>query len=27
VVDVDPETGRARGIERMLLAETDLPAR
>jgi metallophosphoesterase (TIGR00282 family) len=27
VVDVDPETGRARGIERMLLAESDLPAR
>jgi 2',3'-cyclic-nucleotide 2'-phosphodiesterase len=27
VLDVDPETGRARGIERMLLADTDLPAR
>jgi hypothetical protein len=26
VVDVDPESGRARGIERMLLAETDLKA-
>ena len=24
VVDVDPETGRARGIDRMLLAEDDL---
>jgi calcineurin-like phosphoesterase len=24
VVDVDPETGRARGIERMLLTEDDL---
>jgi hypothetical protein len=24
VVDVDPETGRARGIDRMLLAEADL---
>jgi calcineurin-like phosphoesterase len=24
VVDVDPESGRARGIERMLLAEQDL---
>jgi 2',3'-cyclic-nucleotide 2'-phosphodiesterase len=27
VVDVDPETGRARSIERMLLAEGDLPPR
>jgi calcineurin-like phosphoesterase len=24
VVDVDPETGRARGIDRMLLTEDDL---
>jgi calcineurin-like phosphoesterase len=24
VVDVDPETGRARGIDRMLLSEEDL---
>jgi calcineurin-like phosphoesterase len=24
VVDVDPETGRARGIDRMLLGEEDL---
>jgi calcineurin-like phosphoesterase len=24
VVDVDPETGRARAIERMLLSESDL---
>jgi calcineurin-like phosphoesterase len=26
VIDVDPETGRARGIERMLLGEEDLKA-
>jgi hypothetical protein len=26
VVDVNPETGRARGIERMLLGEADLLA-
>jgi 2',3'-cyclic-nucleotide 2'-phosphodiesterase len=26
VIDVDPETGRARAIERMLLAEEDLKA-
>jgi calcineurin-like phosphoesterase len=24
VVDVDPQTGRARGIQRMLLSESDL---
>ena len=24
VVDVDPESGRARGIDRMLIAEKDL---
>ena len=27
VVDVDPQTGRARGIDRMLLAEQDLRER
>jgi calcineurin-like phosphoesterase len=25
VIDVDPETGRARAIDRMLLGEEDLP--
>ena len=26
VVDADPQSGRARSIERLLLAESDLPA-
>jgi calcineurin-like phosphoesterase len=26
VIDADPQTGQARGIERMLLGEKDLPS-